>query len=423
MPPPSRSAPVAAESLAQARPARKRAVTLAVLVAALGYFVDIYDLILFSIVRIESLRGIGVPEDRILPTGVMLLNTQMAGMLLGGIIWGILGDKRGRISVLFGSIFLYSIANLLNGLVTSVPTYAALRLIAGIGLAGELGAGVTLVAESMSREMRGYGTMIIATIGIFGAVVAALVGDFFDWRTAYFVGGGMGFALLALRIGVYESGMFESVKSARVRRGDFTMLFTNWAYARKYVSVILIAVPIWYVVAIPITFSPELGRAMSMTELPNPGRAVMFCYIGLAIGDFSSGVLSQYFRSRKEIIFAFIMLTGWFIGVYFLVGSFSLRIFYVTCVLIGIAAGYWAVFITTAAEQFGTNIRATVTTTAPNFVRGAVVPLTTTFQALSGPLGIRESALVVGAFTIVVALIALRSLEETYGKDLDYIEV
>jgi predicted MFS family arabinose efflux permease len=264
--------------------------------------------------------------------------------------------------------------------------------------------------------------MIIATIGIFGAVVAALVGDMFDWRVAYYIGGGMGFCLLLLRIGVYESGMFQNVLRKEVRRGNFLSLFTNPRQLKKYLSVIFIGVPIWYVVGILITFSPEFGQAMGMEEIPNPGRAVMFCYIGLAIGDFGSGVLSQLLRSRKEVIFGFILLTAWFIAVYFLAGNFSLRVFYLICMAIGVSAGYWAVFVTTAAEQFGTNIRATVTTTAPNFVRGAVVPLTTLFQFLRGYVGIEGSAILVGSVTIVLALLALRGLEETYGKDLDFLE-
>ena len=391
-------------------------------VAALGYFVDIYDLILFSIVRVASLRSLGVADGELLRTGVFLLNMQMGGMLTGGILWGVLGDKRGRLSVLFGSIFLYSVANIANGMIDSVGAYAALRFIAGVGLAGELGAGVTLVAEVMPKEIRGYGTTIIATVGILGAVVASLVGDTFDWRVAYYVGGGMGLALLVLRVGVVESGMFEQVRRDAVSRGDFLMLFRDMRRAIRYISVIAIAVPIWYVVGILVTFSPELGRAMGMAMPPTASRAVMFCYIGLALGDLCSGVLSQLFRSRKKIVGTFLILTGILIAVYFLVGHRSLNVFYVTCVALGFAAGYWAVFVTMAAEQFGTNIRATVATTAPNFVRGAVVPLTSAFQAGSGLLGVQGSAIAVAAVTLAVALIALRGLEETYGKELRFVE-
>ncbi|HZR80255.1 MAG TPA: MFS transporter [Candidatus Binatia bacterium] len=397
-------------------------VGLAILVAALGYFVDIYDLILFSIVRVTSLRAIGVPEAELLDRGVLLLNMQMGGMLVGGVLWGVLGDKRGRLSVLFGSIFLYSLANLANAFVHDVPTYAALRLIAGIGLAGELGAGITLVSELMHRESRGYGTTIIATIGICGAVVAALVGEAFDWRTAYLVGGALGIALLALRIGVYESGMFEQVKQAGVARGNFLSLFARRERARRYVAVILIGVPIWYVVGILVTFSPEFGSAMAMAEPPSAGRAVMYTYIGLALGDLASGAASQVWRSRKRIVGAFLGLTVLGVAAYFTIAPSSLVAFYAVCVALGIATGYWAVFVTIASEQFGTNIRATATTTVPNFVRGAVVLLTSVFQLAKPALGVVGSGIAVGAVALAVAFASLRGLDETFGRDLDFVE-
>jgi MFS family permease len=399
-----------------------RSVLLAITVAALGYFVDIYDLILFSIVRIESLRSIGVPEDQILSRGVLLLNMQMGGMLVGGLIWGVLGDKRGRLSVLFGSIIMYSLANIANGFVQTVPQYAVLRFLAGVGLAGELGAGITLVAEIMPASTRGYGTMIVATVGILGAIVASLVGDAFDWRIAYFVGGAMGLALLVLRIGVAESGMFEGIKQTHVVRGSFLTLVSSPATRWRYVRVVLVGLPIWYVVGILITFSPEFGRAMDMPALPQAGRAVMFCYIGLAIGDFASGALSQLIRSRNKVVGLFLLLTTASIATYFAVAHLSLPVFYFVCLLLGVAAGYWAVFVTIASEQFGTNIRATATTTAPNFVRGAVVALTTLFEALRPGLGIRASAMVVGAMALGIAFASLRGLEETYGKDLNFVE-
>jgi MFS family permease len=402
---------------------RSRGVYLAIVVAALGYFVDIYDLILFSIVRVPSLRGIGVPDDQLLSQGVLLLNMQMGGMLVGGILWGILGDKKGRLSVLFGSILLYSIANIANGMVTSIPAYATWRLLAGIGLAGELGAGVTLVSELMPPETRGYGTTVIASTGILGAVVAYFVGDLFDWRIAYYVGGAMGLTLLACRVGLAESGMFEGAKQQEhVARGRFLWLFTPAARLRKYARVVLIALPIWYVVGVLITFSPEFGRAAGMSEVPNAGRAVMFTYVGLTIGGFASGVLSQRLRSRKRAVSLFMWLTALFVAAYFGAIHASLPVFYGICLLLGVGTGYWTVFMTLASEQFGTNIRATVTTTAPNFVRGAVVPLTAAFQIGQEYVGVRASGAAVGAATMIVAFVALRRLEETYGKSLDYLE-
>ncbi len=392
------------------------------LVAALGYFVDIYDLLLFSIVRVPSLRSLGVQGDDLLRAGERLLNMQMTGMLIGGLLWGVLGDRRGRISVLFGSIFMYSAANIANAWVESVEAYAWLRFIAGIGLAGELGAGITLVSEIMPKETRGYGTTIVAAIGILGAVVAALVGDAFDWRVSYIVGGVMGFALLALRIGVYESGMFESVRQTGSSRGNLLHLFNTWERARKYVSVILIGVPIWYVIGILITFSPEIGTALGMTDAPTAGKAVMYAYIGLAVGDLGSGFLSQWIGSRKRVILLFQGLTAVFVAMYFLVAPFTLGAFYALCVALGFGVGYWAVFVTVASEQFGTNIRATATTTVPNVVRGSVVLLTSSVAWLRPQVGVVNSAMIVGVVALTIGVVSLWGVEETFGKDLDYVE-
>lgn len=406
--------------------ASQKAITLAVLVAALGYFVDIYDLVLFSIVRVKSLEAIGVTgAEAQLSQGIFLINMQMTGMLLGGILWGVLGDKKGRLSVLFGSIVLYSLANIANAFVTTVPQYALARLIAGIGLAGELGAGITLVSEMMPKESRGIGTSLVASIGILGAVAAFLVGDQFQWSTAYLVGGFMGLGLLALRVGVIESGMFEGMlRKKDVSRGNFLSLFTEPKRALRYLSVIFIGVPLWFVVGILITFSPEIGKALGMPadQLPNAGKAIMYCYIGLAIGDLASGIISYLIKSRKKAVMGYMVANAAMMAVYFFAGPFSLAGFYLVCLALGLACGYWAMFVTIAAEQFGTNIRATAATSAPNFVRGAVVLLTLTFKALKPSLGVVGSAEVVGFGFVAVAFIALGFLEETYGKDLDYVE-
>ncbi len=401
---------------------QKKAIGASILVAALGYFVDIYDLILFSVVRIKSLKAIGVAETELLTQGVFLLNMQMAGMLVGGILWGILGDKKGRLSVLFGSIFLYSAANIANAFVVSVPAYAALRLIAGIGLAGELGAGITLVSEVMPKETRGYGTTIVATIGILGAVAAALIGDMFDWRTAYLIGGGLGILLLFLRIGVFESGLFNEIKTRNVRRGSFSIIFQSAKSTIKYFCCILMGAPIWFVIGILITFSPEFGRALKMPEVPDPGKAVMFAYLGLALGDFVSGCLAQFLKSRKKIAKIFIIFTGIFVATYLMNQKASLAVFYANCLGLGFSVGYWAVFVTIASEQFGTNIRSTVTTTVPNFVRGSMLLLTFAFQQLKPHLDVIGSAAVVGALTLIVAFVSVSLLNETHGKDLNYVE-
>ena len=401
----------------------KKNILIIIIISALGYFVDIYDLILFSIVRITSLKSLGVNTESLLSQGVLLLNMQMAGMLIGGIIWGIFGDKKGRISVLFGSIFLYSLANLANGFVQTIPQYAILRFIAGIGLAGELGAGITLVSEVMPKETRGYGTMVVASIGIFGAVVAALIGDFFDWRTAYFIGAGLGLILLILRVSVYESGMYESIKQKTVSKGNFLRLFSDKRNFLKYLNCILIGVPIWFIVAILITFSPEFAKEFNIIEPISAGKAVMMCYIGLAIGDFMSGALSQIIKSRKKVVQMFIIFELLTIIIYLFLNHYNSFYFYTVCIILGIAGGYWAVFVTNASEQFGINIRATVTTTVPNFVRGSVVPVTILFEFLRNYSNLIYSALIIGVLTTFIAFLASRKLDETYGKDLNYLEL
>lgn len=417
---------------------KDRRVGMLVLVAALGYFVDIYDLVLFGMERTTSLTEIlgktlsgDALKGAVKTTGISLLNIQMIGMLVGGIAWGIIGDKRGRLSVLFGSIITYSLANIANGFVQDTSTYAILRFVSGFGLAGELGAGITLVSETMSRRNRGWGAMIVASVGLCGAVVAGYVGEFIDnWRWSYFIGGGMGIALLLMRIGVYESGMFADIKKSDVRRGDFLMLFRSGKKLMKYFNVILVALPVWYVMGILITFCPEMGRAMGMTEdqLPVPRDAIKYAYIGITIGDVASGWLSQYLRSRKKALTVFLLLTVACVVLYFLVAAQSRTTFYIVCGIIGFATGFWAVFMSTASELFGTNIRSTVTTTAPNFVRGGTVLLTFLFQFFGTGLGISigwsnvTAAIITGVITFAAAFYALWKLEETYGKDLNYTE-
>ncbi|OWP61596.1 MFS transporter [Hymenobacter amundsenii] len=395
-----------------------------VIVASLGYFVDIYDLILFSIVRVQSLNDLGITAKEAVTTqGLYLINMQMGGMLVGGILWGILGDKRGRLSVLFGSILIYSLANIANGFVQTLEQYAWLRLIAGIGLAGELGAGITLVAETLPKEKRGYGTMIVATVGVSGAMLAYWVGEKFGWRNAYFVGGGLGLALLALRAGVFESGLFQQTKRTDVERGNFFALFTNGPRLVRYLKCLLIGIPLWFVVGILITLAPEFGEAMGLTGPVTAGLGVFWSYFGLVFGDFASGTLSQLLRSRNRALQLFLGFCAVMVGVYlFGIRGATPTTYYVVCFILGFAVGFWALFVTVAAEQFGTNLRATVATTAPNFSRGSVVALVPLFQALRGELGILNGAAVLGLSTLVVAFWAVSTLPESFGKDLDYVE-
>ncbi len=413
-------------------PASSRAAKLIVLVAALGYFVDIYDLLLFGIVRVPSVLDLGGFASRAAPgadafvtdKGIFLLNIQMIGLLTGGLLWGILGDLRGRKTVLFGSILLYSLANLANGLVQTIPQYALLRFIAGVGLAGELGAGVTLVSESMHRSNRGLGTMVIASFGMFGAVVAALIADAFPWRTAYFVGGGLGLLLLLLRVGVMESGMFEAAREGGARRGAFHALFTNGPRLKRYLACIAVGFPIWFAIGIPVTLAPEIARALDVVGEVSAGSAILWAYVGLAVGDVLSGALSQALRSRRRVMGAFILALYALTLVYLHLHGVGLTPFhvYAFCLGFGLFAGYWAVFVTNASEQFGTNLRATVTTTAPNFVRGSLVPMTLALTALRGTLGLPLAAVAVATVATVLALIALYVLPERFDADLDYLE-
>jgi MFS family permease len=338
------------------------------------------------------------------------------------VLWGVLGDRRGRRSVLFGSIFLYSAATLANGLIDSVPAYLACRLLAGVGLAGELGAGVTLVAELLPKQSRGIGTMIVAATGVTGVVTASLVAGLFAWRMAYLIGGGLGILLLLLRIGVSESGLFEKTRDSAVSRGNFLALFTRWSTLRKYASVVLVALPIWFIIGVIVTFSPELGRDMGLSPAPEAGRAVLWYYVGITVGDLTTGTLSQRLGNRKRVLAIFLGITGIVGTAYFLWGGLSLAGYYGLCGVLGWASGYWAIFITMSAEQFGTNLRATAATTAPNFVRGAAVPLTLAFRELGPNIGMRTAAAILGALSLLIAALSLRQLDETYGKDLDFVE-
>ncbi|MCE3226523.1 MAG: transporter [Bacteroidetes bacterium] len=405
-----------------------------IIVAALGYFVDIYDLVLFSVERKDSLTeilGSGATPESLKNIGINLLNWQMGGMLVGGLFWGILGDKKGRLSVLFGSILMYSIANILNGMVTNVEWYAALRFISGFGLAGELGAGITLVSESMSKEKRGIGTMIVATVGVFGAVVAGFMGDIIpNWRWSFYIGGGMGLVLLILRIGVFESGMFENVKKSTVSKGNFFDLFKTRHRAFQYLSIIMIAVPVWYVMGILITFSPEIYASIDVKHFkPDAGKSIMWAYLGITAGDLASGVISQLLKSRKKALGLFLVMTFASVFLYFKVGTISETYYYIVISIIGFATGYWAVFMSTAAELFGTNIRATATTTAPNFVRGSVIFLSlgfryfeTLFKTDEGKPDSQMAAIAVGTIVAVLSIASLINIKETFHKDLDYTE-
>ncbi len=396
--------------------------SLPVIVAALGYFVDIYDLLLFSIIRVPSLQSLGLNETQIADEGLKIINIQMIGLLLGGILWGILGDKLGRMKVLFASIILYSLGNIANGFVETVNQYATIRFISGIGLAGELGASITLVTEILSKEKRGLGTSVVAGIGLTGAVFAFIMKENFDWRTCYFIGGGMGFMLLFLRASVLESSMFNAVKKTQVIRGNFMMLLNNKKRFSKYIKAILIGLPTWYVIGILISFSDKFAKEMNVVGKIDPGKSVMFAYVAISIGDLAVGFISNWIKSRKKAMWIFYAISIIGIFLFFNLNNQSNQNLYWVSALLGFGTGFWALFVTMSAEQFGTNIRATVTTTTPNMVRGSLVFISIIFTFLQGSYSYLTSGWITGILIMLIAIVALYFTEETFGKDLDYVE-
>ena len=401
--------------------------TIAVVVAALGYFVDIYDLLLFTIVKKSSVLAVGATDATLLVDSTKIINWQMLGLLLGGIIWGILGDKKGRLSVLFGSIILYSIANFITGFIQTVDQYAWCRFVAGLGLAGELGAGITLVSELLPKNKRGVGTSLVAGIGLFGAVAAYFTYQYTneDWRLCYKIGGGLGVLLLFLRISVAESGMFKQLKETNVQRGNFLMFFNNAKRFKKYFLAILIGLPTWYVIGILVNQSDRFGKAMFGSTTIDSGRSIMFAYTAIAIGDILIGLVSQYFKSRKKALLLFYLLTTVSLIIFFSGFNNSDTRMYIVCAMLGFSTGFWAIFVTMGAEQFGTNLRATAATTIPNMVRGALPLINLLFLNLfqkSWQWPLITSGIVTGIIVLVITFVAFYFTEETFHKDLNYTE-
>lgn len=400
--------------------------SLPVFVAALGYFVDVYDLLLFTIVRQTSVMSIGSTAETIIVDSAHIINWQMSGLLIGGILWGVLGDKKGRLKVLFGSILLYSVANILTSFVQNVDQYAYCRFIGGIGLAGELGAGITLVSEMLPKNKRGIGTSMVAGIGLFGAVFAYFTFKYTDdWRLCYQIGGVLGFLLLILRVKVAESFMFESVKMSKLAKGNFFMFFQNKKRFVKYITAILIGLPTWFVIGVLINYSNKFASSLYGINLIDSGRSIMLAYIGIASGDLLIGYVSQYFKSRKKALMLFYILS--IIGMILFFSPFNNNDsrMYLICAFLGFSTGYWAIFNQMAAEQFGTNLRATAATTIPNMVRGALPLINFLFlDILQKKLGwdIVQSGMLTGAIVMVITLVAYFFTEETYHKDLDYME-
>jgi putative MFS transporter len=402
---------------------------LAVIVSALGFFVDVYDLLLFGIIRKPSLTDLGLTTAEVLTQGELIISIQMIGLLVGGILWGIIGDKYGRLKVLFGSILLYSIANILNGMVTDTVQYSVLRFVAGVGLAGELGAGITLVSELLPKEKRGIGAAMIASFGILGAVTAFFMKEAFHWRTCYYIGGGLGLLLLILRVSVNESNLFTHLKSTSITRGDFMMFLNSKERFKKYIRCIMVGIPAWYIIGVLVTFSDEFGKRFGINNI-DPAKAIMFLYLAIAFGDLSVGLLSQYLRSRKKALFIFYGITILFTVLYFLQDGGSAMQFYLICAGLGYGAGFTVVYITMSAEQFGTNLRASAAISIPNMVRGALPLIILLFKFtrnifesyLPNIDSYLTGAWVTGVILIIIGLICAVGLEETFGKDLNFIE-
>lgn len=397
---------------------------IAVLVAALGYFVDIYDLLLFAIIRIESLVSLGLTADQVKIEGEAILQWQMAGLMLGGIIAGVIADKKGRLSVLFGSILFYSLANIANGMVTTVEQYKIIRFLAGLGLAGELGVGITLVSELIKKEKRGISTSLVAGIGLTGAVVAYFMKENFHWRTCYYIGGGLGMLLLILRISVFESGMFKEVKKMDVQRGNFFMLFTNADRFKRYLTSILIGLPTWFVIGVLVAFSNDFGKLMGIKEEIDPGKAIMYAYVAISIGDILIGFISQWLKSRKNALYLFYAITGLFMILFFTAqwNGTAAKMYWI-CAGLGFGTGFWAIFVTMGAEQFGTNLRATAATTIPNMVRGMLaIFITPLFKWLRGMTDYYTGGWMAAIIIMLITIIAAYYTKETFGKDMNYVE-
>ncbi|MCB0845526.1 MAG: MFS transporter [Bacteroidetes bacterium] len=407
---------------------KNKIITTAVIVSALGYFVDAFDLILFGVVRVKSLQALGFEGEALTEAGIFLQNWLMAGLLLGGVFSGIIGDKFGRVKVLYGSIALYSLANLANGMVMDVGTYALCRFIAGMGLAGEVGTGITLVAESLPKEKRGLGTTIVATFGMLGALCAGMIDWVIpDWRMAYYFGGGLGIVLLLLRIRVQESGVYEKIKTdAKIERGNILPFFKSRALLGRLLKNTFLGGTTWFVVGILVFLAPEFGRAKGIEEALSPAQAVIWFHIGMVLGDISSGLISQILRNRIRTVQLFLSLQTIIVAAYLFVPLSSAISMYILIAVLGFTAGFWAVFITNASEQFGTNLRATAACTIPSLVRGLFIPIGlgfTFFKSEAVVGNVLGAAGVLGAICLGLAFWASFGLEDGFDRDLDYLEV
>jgi MFS transporter, putative metabolite:H+ symporter len=400
-----------------------KAVALGIIVSALGFFVDLYDIMALAAIGESSLRALGVADNAIKKELTYLQSMQMWGMLIGGFLWGVVGDKFGRLKVLFGSIVLYSVFTLLNAFVTGVGQYAACRFLAGLGLAGELGAGITLVSEQMKKEKRGLGPAIIAGFGVLGAIVAVVIGKNYDWKTVYIVCGVLGFLLLLLRIGVVESGLFKMAQQVKVGRGNFLIILQNKTYLKRFLCILLVGIPGWFVNGVMMQLSNFISQSMGMNPLPDKGQVIIYFFIALSFGDVLGGLVSQWLQSRKKSIRLFLTVHLVMLTLFFTVGKQSVQLYYLLFAGLGLTVGFVIQLFTLAAEQFGTNIRTLVTSSGLNLVRSWVIPLAALFTWMNEGWGIIEwkAAAIIGFSVVVISFWALSQLEETFHNDLEFV--
>jgi MFS family permease len=390
------------------------------MIAGLGFMVDVYDVIIFAVVRISSLQSLGVPKEQLLSTGVFLLNMQLTGMVIGGVIWGVLGDKKGRRAALFGSIILYSIANLFNAGVQHVEVYAFLRFLAGIGLAGEIGAAMTIAAEVTPAKYRAYGTAVVAGMGVFGSIIASAVGDLMPWRVAFLTCGLIGTVLLFVRLHMKETAHFDKIKNEKnVQRGSLRLLFSSRDRVLRATRCVLAAVPIWFVFGVLVSFAPEVDGSHGATGTISIAQVALSYSFGETTGEVCSGIVSQLLKSRRKAMLLFVSGSTLCTIILFAAPA---SLYAWICFPLGIFVGVWSVVVTSAAEQFGTNLRSTATTLIPNMVRASVIPITTAFSYLSPYIGASKAACLIGMLCYALAFLSISQMKETFGQDLDFLE-
>ncbi len=323
---------------------------------------------------------------------------------------------------------MYSLANIACGFLPYFPEkhlvyqYAALRFIAGIGLAGELGAGITLVSESLPKNLRAIGTSVVAGFGLMGAVVAQLTVELAGgWNISYIIGGILGILLLFLRISVSESGIYKNIEQQSVSKGNFLSFFTNKDRFIRYLKCIAIGLPTWYCIGILAVLANQFAPELGIKDL-SPGKAIMWAYIGISAGDLASGFISHLLKSRKMAIFYMLIFTIIGVAIMLFGNTDTETKYYIFCVWLGLGTGYWAMFVTLAAEQFGTNIRNTATTTVPNMVRGLLPVMILAFDFFKNDFTVIISAALVGLIVFGLAFYSSLTISETHNKDLEFTE-